>query len=234
MKTGLASFLSSSLPLFILASAAPTVAATAPDTIAERAKPCLVCHAQEGRNARNEYYPRLAGKPEGYLFNQMVNFRDGRRKYRAMNLLLEPLPDAYLAELARYFAELSPRYTAIAAPVTDTPRLIRDGDAARKIPACVSCHGTELQGTTPAVPGLVGLPADYVSAQLGAWKVGTRRAASPDCMAEIAKRLDDREVSALAQWLAAQPLPAGAHAAPPTTTEAPLRCGSVPIPGGRP
>ena len=71
-----------------------------PDTIAERVKPCLVCHATVGRLSKNEYYPRLAGKPEGYLFNQMVNFREGRRHNRAMALLMQNLSDAYLAEIA--------------------------------------------------------------------------------------------------------------------------------------
>jgi cytochrome c553 len=47
---------------------------------------------------------RLAGKPAGYLFNQLVHFRDGRRHYGPMARLLEPLVDDYLQEIARHFA----------------------------------------------------------------------------------------------------------------------------------
>lgn len=202
-------------------------ASAAPDTTAERAKPCLACHASDGRKAKDEYYPRLAGKPAGYLFNQMTHFRDGRRQHRAMSLLMENLSDNYLRELAGYFSSLPAHYSqAQAQAAAAPPLLLTEGDAMRKIPACNACHGKEFLGVAPAIPGLLGLPADYLSAQLGAWKVGTRKAATPDCMANIAGALKDTEVSALAAWLAAQPLPADQPAAR-GTDPLPARCGSI-------
>ncbi|HMS79642.1 MAG TPA: hypothetical protein PKC20_08950, partial [Burkholderiaceae bacterium] len=76
-------------------------------------------------------------------------------------------------------------------------RLVVDGDPARGLPACVACHGDALLGAQPAVPGLLGLPRDYLNAQFGAWREGTRRAMAPDCMATVARRLtvDDVESS---------------------------------------
>ncbi len=202
-----------------------------PDTIAERAKPCLACHAAEDRKSRDEYYPRLAGKPAGYLFNQMAHFRDGRRKHRAMGLLMENLSDAYLTELAAFFSTSPPTYTvakgSTRAGDKSAPPLITQGDPARKIPACIACHGKEMLGVAPAIPGLLGLPADYLSAQFGAWKVGTRHAAAPDCMAEIARQLTENEVNAVANWLAARPLTADSRPAASLSTELPMRCGSV-------
>ncbi len=56
----------------------------------------------------HDYFPRLAGKPAGYLMNQLVAFRDGRRRYPPMNDLLEYLPDAYLQGIADYFEALRP------------------------------------------------------------------------------------------------------------------------------
>jgi cytochrome c553 len=47
-------------------------------------------------------------------------------------------------------------------------------------------------------------------------------------MAQIAQRLGPQDVSALAHWLAAQPLPAAARAAATAPGPAPLRCGSMP------
>ena len=218
------------LPALAAGAASPKVA----DTVAERAKPCLACHAAEGRKARDEYYPRLAGKPAGYLFNQMQHFRDGGRRHRAMGLLMEHLSDAYLRELAGYFSALAPAYSrprlATANGSPQAPPLLTLGDIGRQLPACISCHGKELLGAAPAIPGLLGLPRDYVSAQLGAWKVGTRRAAAPDCMGSIARQLTEAEVNAVATWLAAQPLPANSRPAAAPADELPLRCGSVPNP----
>src|SRR3954464_8622467 len=81
-----------------------------PDTMAVRAAACTGCHGKEGRSTPEGYFPRIAGKPAGYLKNQLLNFRDGRRNYPLMVYLVEDLTDERLRELARYFASLeSPR-----------------------------------------------------------------------------------------------------------------------------
>ena len=54
------------------------------------------------------YFPRLAGKPAGYLYNQLEAFKVGRRHYPPMNYLLEYLPDQYLMEIAQHFAAQHP------------------------------------------------------------------------------------------------------------------------------
>ena len=76
------------------------------DTLEQRVKPCTICHGDEDRAGRDAYYPRIAGKPAGYLFNQLRNFRDGRRYYQAMAILLENLSDEYLLEIAHYFSSV--------------------------------------------------------------------------------------------------------------------------------
>ena len=93
------------------------------------------------------------------------------------------------------------------------------------IPACTACHGAALTGAGADVPGLLGLPVDYLNAQLGAWRTGARQAEAPDCMAQIARQLSPQDVNALAHWLAAQPVPAQTASAAPGP--APLRCGSM-------
>jgi cytochrome c553 len=80
----------------------------------------------------------------------------------------------------------------------------------------------------PGIPGLVGLNAQYISAQLGAWRYGTRTATAPDCMQEIAARLTDADVTAVAAWLSAQPLPADTAPIAAGSQPTPLRCGSEP------
>lgn len=205
---------------------------TVPDTIAQRMQACTPCHGKEGRASPVGYLPRIAGKPAGYLFNQLVNFRDGRRYNAAMSHLVEQLSDAYLREIAQYFAELNVPYPP-APPPTEREGVLRRGenvaqrgDIKHRVPACTQCHGYALTGALPAIPGLLGLPADYVIGQLGAWKTGNRRAAAPDCMAEIAKRLSAEDVRAVAVWLAAQPVPAGAKPVAQPDLPLPLECGS--------
>ena len=163
---------------FVAAAAVGTTALAAPPavtvdaTMASRVLACTACHGQEGRATPEGYFPRIAGKPAAYLYNQLRNFRDGRRSYPAMNGLLEYLSDDYLMEMATYFSRMDVPYPAPqthnAAPATlERGRvLVQQGDAALGVPACVACHGTALTGVQKAIPGLVGLPRDYLNAQL--------------------------------------------------------------------
>ena len=201
------------------------------DTMAQRLLACTGCHGKDGRAASDGYYPRIAGKPAGYLFRQLRAFREGRRPYALMGNLLAPLDDAYLQDIANHFAALQLPYAmpppsrADAAALRHGQALAQHGDAARGIPACQACHGSTLTGVGADVPGLLGLPVDYLNAQLGAWRIGARRADAPDCMAQIAQRLQPQDVNALAHWLAAQPVPA--QPATEAPGPAPMRCGSM-------
>ena len=205
-----------------------------PNTMAERVKPCVVCHGPEDKTGRGNYYPRIAGKPEGYLFNQLRNFRDGRRYYRPMALLLENLTDQYLLEMAAYFSTLEQPYpppervALLPAQTKLAQKLVNEGDPARNIPPCTECHGKELMGTAPFVPGLLGLPRVYMIAQFGAWKSGgLMRGQTEDCMSEIAKQLTAEETSAIAAWLASQPVPLNSGPAAGLSAEMAERCGSL-------
>ncbi len=214
-------------------------AAPAPfeNTMAQRMQACTGCHGAQGRAASDGYYPRIAGKPSQYLFNQLVSFRDGRRDYALMTSLLAPLDDAYLREIAEHFASLEIPYPAPQPATADVDTLSRGeqlvtrGDTTLRIPACVACHGTGLMGVAPAFPALIGMPRDYLNAQLGAWRTGKRHAPGPDCMAQIAQRLGPHDISALSQWLAAQPVPIGAKPAASLPATPPLECGGVGTPG---
>jgi cytochrome c553 len=47
------------------------------------------CHGAVGQGTENIYFLRLAGKPAGYLANQLLAFVSGQRHYAPMNYLLE-------------------------------------------------------------------------------------------------------------------------------------------------
>ena len=208
--------------------------------MADRVLPCTACHGKEGRATPSGYFPRIAGKPVGYLYNQLRNFREGRRSYPQMAYLLTNLTDGYLYEMAAWFSDLQLPYAPPAAS-TATKQMLREGealarhgDAAREIPACAQCHGEQLTGAEPFIPSLLGLSADYLGSQLGAWRTGQRHAQAPDCMADIARRLTLSQVQAVAGWLAAQPVPGDGRARAETPAHPPLACGSLeaqPAPG---
>lgn len=208
--------------------------ADADDTMARRARACTGCHGDQGRAAADVYHPRIAGKPAAYLAEQLRAFRDGRRRYALMTALLDPLDDAMLQALADHFASLDlpypPPLSGAAAPevLRRGETLARQGDAAARLPACASCHGSRLTGTLPSVPSLLGLPRDYLIAQLGAWRTGSRRSRPPDCMAEVARRLAPADIGALGQWLSSQPVPTPAGAAPRAEQAPPLPCSAMP------
>jgi cytochrome c553 len=221
------------------ASPAATPRARFEDNMAERTRACTACHGDQGRAGPDGYYPRLAGKPAGYLHNQLRNFAQGRRHYELMTRLIDPLSDDYLGEMARYFSGLQLPYpqpnannTISVERLAKGQQLVTQGDAARGLPACTQCHGTRLTGVQPNVPGLLGLPLDYLNAQLGAWQTGQRKAHVPDCMAEVVRRIPSEDLIAVSSWLARQALPADTHPAPRPPAGPPLpaalRCGSAP------
>jgi cytochrome c553 len=166
--------------------------------------------------------------------NQLIAFRDGRRRYPPMNYLLEYQSDSYLRKIAEYFAALHP------SPVQREPpdvseallahgrSLVAKGDPTNGVPACSGCHGPKLTGMEPAIPGLVGLRTSYISAQLGAFRYGTRTAPEPDCMQLVAASLTESDVTAVAAWLASLPIPPDPSPVPHDTLAMPLACGSEP------
>jgi cytochrome c553 len=199
-----------------------------------RLRACAACHGSLGQGTNNEYFPRLAGKPAGYLFNQLLAFRNGRRRYPPMNYLLEFQPDAYLRAMADYLAGQNPPLPVPAIPIVSAnllalgQTLVTRGDPDRGIPACSGCHNPSFTGMEPAIPGLLGLQPGYISAQLGAWRYGTRTAIAPDCMQVVSGHLTETDVTAVAAWLSTLPAPVDPAPVPHGTLAMPLPCGSEP------
>lgn len=205
---------------------------TTPDTLEQRLQACALCHGEKGEGLRgNEYYPRLAGKPAGYLFNQLHSFRETHRKHEMMSYMVRYLSDDYLKEMAQYYAKIRAPYP----PPAEAPEellskgkaLATRGDPSRNIPACSACHGDKLTGMQPAIPGLIGLQLRYISSQMGAWQTGRRKAARPDCMSKIAAQLNAEDIRAVSAWLAAQAATPDMQPLPANSLDLPMDCGGV-------
>lgn len=68
---------------------------------------------------------------------------------------------------------------------------------------CAQCHGTEGRGLPGAeVPGLAGLPANYIAEQMKAFRSGSRPSS---VMQQLAKGFNDAQVDQLARYFASQP-----------------------------
>ena len=219
-------------PLWALAQTEAVPAFKQLDSLEARVQGCVTCHGQSGQGTSNGYYPRIAGKPAGYLYNQLVAFRDGTRRYPPMNYLVAYLPDAYLHEIAEHFAKQQPPFAAREATSTDPAVLARGqklattGDVGRGVPACTTCHGGALTGMEPGIPGLTGLRPTYIVGQLTRWRVGERHATEPDCMKRIAARLSDSDITAVAAWLGQQPQPKNPAPESSNLVRMPFACGS--------
>ncbi len=213
-----------------------TQIASADDAMRDRLAACAACHGEQGQGIRGaEYFPHLAGKPSKYLLEQLQGFREGRRANTQMTWLVQYLDDTYMEQIADYYAQLPPRTQAADAHPSLTSdqaalaaKLVNDGDESRHLPACGACHGKNLAGLQPGVPALVALPADYVAAQLGAWRIGTRKSVAPDCMHDVATKLSEAEITAIANYLSGRSNDEGVKPADAGSFAPPVACGALP------
>jgi cytochrome c553 len=150
-------------------------------------------------------FPRLAGLPVEYLTKQLFDYRDDSRANAIMVPIAKALTDADIASLAWHYASLRvpAEAPAAAAPQRGRP-LARYGDNALAIPACVDCHGGDVSGGGPVLPGLA-QPAAYTAAQLDAFRTGERKNDGDGIMQAIAKRLSDADVKALGEYYGTMP-----------------------------
>lgn len=207
-----------------------TIASANPDNMAERLKACTNCHAQSSQ-AKQVYAPAINGKPAEYLYQQLQNFREGRRLNPTMNPMLAYLSPEYLREIATYFSQQAiahrPKTNSSQAPNSALKQrgqeIVHESTTER--PACVACHGSDLRGDGVAIPGLRELSPAYITAQLGAWQANTRHAREPDCMSDVAKALSGTDIDAVAHWIAHAPADMPTPTAP--IDELPAPCGAV-------
>lgn len=218
--------------LFALTVASAASAGTTPavpDTMQQRVAACASCHGPHGEGVPGDVkIPRLAGKPAGYLLQQLKSFQDGRRHHAPMEYVVRQLSPAYLTRIADYFsAQQVPFHPQPVPPTAPAAmqrgeQLVHHGDAARGIPSCESCHGSTLTGVQPLMPGLAGLSYAYIQAQLDAWRTHQRSSDGPGCMTVVANRMTVGDVTAVSAWLASQPPPADPHPLPASAQTEPL------------
>ena len=153
-------------------------------------------------------YPILAGQTSRYLYLQLRDFQEGRRSDPQMSPMAKDLTRDEMHALADYFSQQKPKGLAAkdAGLVKTAQRLWRGGDSATDVPACAGCHSPTGVGVPKNYPRLAGQYADYVYAQLKAFKTGARGAdpggkdVNGRIMATIAGNMSDEQMKAIADY----------------------------------
>lgn len=178
------------------------------------AAPCMACHGVDGGGQASAGNPRLAALDMAYLQKQLDDFASGARTSPVMQSTATALSEDERAALATYYNKL-PVPSALMKPTTPMPAadsvgavLATRGRWDQQVPACVQCHGPAGVGVGAHFPPLAGQPAAYIGAQLKAWQQGTRHNDPLQLMQRLSSTLSAQDISAVADWFAAQPLDA--------------------------
>lgn len=195
----------------LLAVAAPLThaqtsgkASAKPDLAAGEAKfaaQCAACHGADG-NSGSPVNPKLAQQHPEYLLKQLKEFKSGARKNAIMQGLAAGLSDDDMRNISFWLAskKVKPGFAKDKELVALGERIYRGGLADRQIAACAGCHSPSGAGIPAQYPRLAGQHAEYTAAQLTAYRDGVR--ANSVQMSQVAAKLNDREIRALADYVA--------------------------------
>ncbi len=185
------------------AAAAPAKVAK-PDLVkggASFAAVCASCHGADG-NSGTPVNPKLAQQHPEYLVKQLQEFKSGKRKNPIMQGFASALSDDDMKNIA-YWVTANKAKAGFAKDkelVTLGERIYRGGVQDRQIAACAGCHSPSGAGIPSQYPRLSGQHADYTAVQLPAFRDGGRKNSQP--MSQVAAKLSDREIRALADYIA--------------------------------
>ena len=162
---------------------------------------CVACHGAGG-NSGIPANPKLAQQHPEYIVKQLQEFKAGKRKSAVMQPFAAQLSDADMRNVAAYVAgnKAKEGFARDKAQVALGEKIYRGGIADRQIAACAGCHSPNGAGIPAQYPRLSGQHADYTAAQLTAFREGGRTN-SPQ-MTQIAAKLNDREIRAVADYIA--------------------------------
>jgi len=174
----------------ILLSLAGMNAATA-----AKSDSCAHCHGTDG-NSTSSAYPSLAGQTRDYLYRQMKDFKEGRRKNAMMSPSIGVLSDQDMQDLAEYFSAQS----IVRSKFDADPAKVEQGRKIAQEAQCVACHQAGFKGLNE-FPRLSRQKYPYIVKQLKDYRDGLRTNDN-GVMAPTAKNLSDEQIEALAHYLA--------------------------------
>ena len=162
---------------------------------------CAACHGPEG-NSVIPVNPKLAQQHPDYLVKQLTEFKAGKRENAVMLGMSAALSEADMKNIAAWLAtkKATPGESKDKEAAALGAKIYKGGIADRQIPACAGCHSPNGAGIPAQYPRLKGQHADYAVAQLTAFRDGVRNNSLQ--MTQIAAKLNDREIKAVADYIA--------------------------------
>ncbi len=186
------------------AAVAPNAMAMKVDAVAGEAKygaVCAACHGADG-NSGTPANPKLAQQHPDYIVKQLQEFKSGKRPNPVMQGFAAQLTEADMKNIAAFLGSKKNK-TGFAKDkelVSLGEKIYRGGVMNRQIAACAGCHSPNGAGIPSQYPRLGGQHADYTSSQLVAFREGVRKNSTQ--MSQIAAKLNDREIRAVADYIA--------------------------------
>ena len=208
MKSILALALATALALTVAApalAATPAAAAAAKPDLAKgqaiSTQVCAACHTADGSRG-SPANPILAGQHAEYLAKQLHEFKAGKRNNAVMKGFASTLSDDDMRNVAAFYASKSakPGFAKNKELVTLGEKIYRGGIADKAVPACAGCHSPNGAGIPAQYPRIGGQHGDYTEVQLTAFRGGARN--NNVQMSSIAAKLSDREIKAVADYIA--------------------------------
>ena len=162
---------------------------------------CAACHGADG-NSTIVANPALAQQHPEYLVKQLHDFKSGARKDPVMQGFASALSDQEMKNIAGWLASQKSKggFAKDKDLVVLGERIFRGGIQERNIAACVGCHSPNGAGLPVQYPRLAGQHADYTIKQLVEFRDGKRGNSLP--MTQVAAKLNDREIKAVADYIA--------------------------------
>ena len=166
---------------------------------------CVACHSPDGNSSIPDN-PKLAGLHAAYVVKQLSDFKRGVRKSPIMNAVMTSVAEEDFKEIAAYFsAQKRTRDQATDASLLPHGKTIySEGIAEAAVPACANCHNEDGSGTAK-YPRLAAQHQAYVIRQLLAFKSGERSNDMRAVMSTMAKRTNEQEIRAVAEYIATLP-----------------------------
>ena len=189
--------------LLLLGAAGGLHAAGDPEAGKAKAATCVACHGADG-NSVNPIWPNLAGQGAPYLTKQIKDFKSGARKDPVMSGMAMAVQDPDMDDLTAYFSnQVLKEGTPVKPELVDLgAALYNAGDASTGVTACTACHGPNGNGNPPAqFPALRAQQVAYTIKQLQTFKAGTRDNDLNGMMRDIAARMTEQQIEAVAMYL---------------------------------
>jgi cytochrome c553 len=144
----------------------------------------------------------LQGQHPEYLVKQLTEYKSGKRVNAIMQGFAATLSEDDMRNVAAFYASkiAKPGFAKQPQLVALGEKVYRGGIAERNIPACSGCHGPTGSGIPAQYPRVAGQHAEYTEAQLNAFRGGVRHNNAQ--MTGVAAKLNDREIKALADYIA--------------------------------